>query len=242
MHRFFVPSNLLQTQEFALSPEISHQISRVLHLKPGSKVMLLDNTNFEYLCRLEEVSVPACKVHMISKNPCTAEPSTRLTLLIGITQREKFELILQKCTELGVSTFTPFISSRTLVQRTQDVDEKAARWMKIVQEAAEQSHRGMIPTLNRAQKLENALDALSGQKALKLVLWEDEVDQGIKSYLSGCEAKEVILLIGPEGGLSSDEVEHAKACGFAAVSLGKRILRMETAAMMAAGLAIYELG
>ncbi len=162
--------------------------------------------------------------------------------MIGMTQREKFELILQKCTEIGVSAISPFTSSRTLVQRPQDADEKAARWMKIIQEAAEQSHRGMLPMLHRTQKLETALNSLTDTKALKLVLWEEELEQEIKACLTSYTGREVILLIGPEGGLSPVEVEYAKACGFKAVSLGKRILRMETAAMIAAGLVIYELG
>lgn len=241
MHRFFIQSPLAQTPEIDLPLEVSHQISRVLHLKAGSEIMLLDNTNQQYLFRLEEVSGQACKASLISINPCEGEPATRVTLLIGMTQREKFELILQKCTEIGVSTFMPFISSRTLVQRTSDVDEKIPRWTKILHEAAEQSHRGIIPTLQTAQKLEAALHSLADHKALKLVLWEDEIDQKFKTALSGYSGKEIILLVGPEGGLSTTEVELAKACGFNAVSLGKRILRMETAAMIAAGLVLYEL-
>ncbi len=242
MHRFFISANLINTSEIAIPADVSQQICRVLRLKTGSEILLLDGLGYEYPARLCEVNEARCTATVQTKRPSLGEPDTQLTLLIGITQRDKFELILQKCTEIGVSEILPIITSRTLVQKVVDVEDKYPRWKKIMLEAAEQSHRGIIPQLSPALKYAEAISSIHNPKALKLVLWEDESETAIKPVLRDYRGKEVVLIIGPEGGLSAEEVDAAKTNGFQPVSLGKRILRMETAAMIAAGLVIYELG
>lgn len=242
MHRFFVPAELFLTSEISLPKDTSQQICRVLRLKSGSEIMLLDGQGFEYPARLSEVSESRCTAAVLSKQTAQGEPLTQITLLIGLTQREKFELILQKCTEIGVTTFVPMVTTRTLIQKTSDVEDKTPRWTKILQEAAEQSHRGRIPALLPALKYTDALTKSKTDDSLKLILWEDEANHSIKQQLREFKAKQVSLIIGPEGGLSAEEVELAKASGYIPVSLGKRILRMETAAIHTAGVVLYELG
>lgn len=242
MHRFFISDNLFQSSEIALPADISLQIYRVLRLKTGSEILLLDGLGFEYPARLCEVSETHCTAMVQTKQFSPGEPATHLTMLVGITQREKFELILQKCTEIGVSEIMPIITTRTLMQKTADVADKYPRWQKIIREAAEQSHRGKIPQLSPTLKFNEAISLVNSREALKLVLWEDESETAIKPVLRAYQGKEVVLIVGPEGGLSAEEIEAAKCHGFKPVSLGKRILRMETAAMIAAGLVIYELG
>jgi 16S rRNA (uracil1498-N3)-methyltransferase len=242
MHRFFIPANLFQTSEIALPADVSQQICRVLRLKTGSEILLLDGLGFEYPARLCEVNEAHCTATAQTKQPSLGEPATRLTLLVGITQRDKFELILQKCTEIGITEILPIITSRTLVQKMADVEDKYTRWKKIIREAAEQSHRGRIPLLSPTMKYAEAISSNHNPETLKLVLWEDESETAIKSVLREYGGREVVLIIGPEGGLSAEEVVAARHYGFQPVSLGKRILRMETAAMIAAGLVIYELG
>jgi len=242
MHRFFIPAELFQTSQITLPREISQQISRVLRLKTGSEILLLDDLGFEYPSRLSEVSESHCTASVLSKEASQGEPATRITLLIGLTQREKFELILQKCTEIGVMTFVPVITTRTLVQKISDVEDKYPRWKKIIQEAAEQSHRGRLPVLAPTLKYADALTQSKTHTSLKLILWEDESNLSIKEQLRVYKGNQVSLIIGPEGGLSSEEVELAKASGYIPVSLGKRILRMETAAIHTAGVVLYELG
>jgi 16S rRNA (uracil1498-N3)-methyltransferase len=242
MHRFFIPAESFQSSEITLPKEVTQQICRVLRLKIGSEIMLLDDLGFEHTAHLIEVNESHCTASILSKQPSLGEPATQITLLIGLTQREKFELILQKCTEIGVTTFMPIITTRTLIQKTSDVDDKAPRWKKIIQEAAEQSHRGHIPALSPALKYAEALAKPTTEDALKLILWEDEANLSIKQQLRAFKGKQVSLIIGPEGGLSAEEVELAKASGYIPVSLGKRILRMETAAIHAAGVVLYELG
>lgn len=242
MHRFFIPVELFKTSEINLPREISQQISRVLRLKTGTEILLLDDQGFEYPSSLAEVSESHCTASVLTKHLTQGEPVTQVTLMIGLTQREKFELILQKCTEIGVTTFIPMITTRTLIQKNGDVDEKYPRWKKIIQEAAEQSHRGRIPMLTPALKYADALAKSKTDDSLKLILWEDEANNSIKQQLRAFKGKQVNLIIGPEGGLSTEEVELAKENGFIPVSLGKRILRMETAAIHAAGVVFYELG
>lgn len=242
MHRFFIPVELFNTPEISLPREISQQIYRVLRLKTGSEILLLDDQGFEYPSCLSEVSELHCTASVVSKQPCQGEPITQITLMIGLTQREKFELILQKCTEIGVTAIIPVITARTLIQKISDVEDKTPRWKKIIQEAAEQSHRGRIPLLNPALKYADALAKWKADDSLKLILWEDEANLSIKQQLRTFKGKHVSLIIGPEGGLSAEEVELAKASGYVPVSLGKRILRMETAAIHAAGVVLYELG
>ncbi len=240
MHRFFLPDTILQPGEIGLPDSISRQINRVLRLKPGIQIVLLDNQGFEYPANLTEVNDTRCTASILRRQSAEGEPETRVTLLIGLTQREKFELILQKCTEIGVTTFQPFISSRTLIQKNKDVEDKYPRWNKILLEAAEQSHRGRIPQLLPTLPYQAAV-SIQAETSLKLLLWEEENQSQIKSALHGAHNMGISLIIGPEGGLSSDEAETAKKCGFVPVSLGKRILRMETAAILAAGLVNYEL-
>ncbi len=242
MHRFFVENEPVVQAVIPLPDNIAHQIARVLRLKPGEEIVLLDNHGFEYPAVLQQVDHQGCSILVIDKHLSESEPQTRLTLILGLTQREKLELILQKCTELGVSAILPVVTCRTLIQKPQDVEDKLLRWRKILTEAAEQSHRGRIPSLLPAMKYSDALAVAQPADALKLVLWEDESQTTLKTLLHGFKGREVVIIVGPEGGFSAEEVELARRNGYRSASLGKRILRMETAAMLASGLVIYELG
>ncbi|KAF0110196.1 MAG: 16S rRNA (uracil1498-N3)-methyltransferase [Chloroflexi bacterium] len=242
MHRFFLSADQFHLNEIAIPAELSRQMTRVLRLEIGSEVILLDDQGFEYIAALSEVNDRECKAVVRQQQPAQGEPETKLTLILGLTQREKFEWILQKCTEIGVTSFLPVTTSRSLIQKPEDVHEKYPRWKKIIIEAAEQSRRGRIPVLLPALSFIKALSIVQSNDALKLILWEDEVTTGIKYAVRNHQGKNVQLFVGPEGGFSKEEVDIAKQAGFISVSLGKRILRMETAAMMSSGLVIYELG
>ena len=243
MHRFFIPAELFSTPLITLPADLSRQISRVLRLKIGSEILLLDDRGLEYSAVLQVIDDQGCRVMVQSNRPAEGEPKTQLTLILGLTQREKFEMILQKCTEIGVSTILPVITSRTLIQKTQEVADKQQRWTKILCEAAEQSHRGRIPCLSPIMKYADAVSSFQNNSdVLQVVMWEDEHETGIKPILRNFKGHKVVLIVGPEGGLTSNEVDLAKTCGFLPVSLGKRILRMETAAMVASGIVFYELG
>ncbi len=241
MNRFFLPPDLFSQEMIQFPDEISSQISRVLRLRVGERAVVLDNRGNEALVELEEVSAHGTTGRVIQRYKAEGEAALQLTLVICLTQREKFEWILQKGTELGVSIFKPVISSRSLVQKEEEIAGKLDRWQRILKEAAEQSGRGKIPRLEPARKLEETIRGV--EDSVKLVLWEEEKQSSLKQVLQNKDqVRNITLLIGPEGGLSGQEVDQAMKQGFIPVSLGKRILRMETAAITAAALVMYELG
>ena len=247
MHRFFLPPELFNSEIICLSAEISHQITRVLRLKPGQDIILLDNQGFEYGATLITIDNGTVFAKILSKNPVSSESSVKTTLFLALTQREKFEWSLQKCTELGASAFVPVITSRTLVQERQYSERKIIRWQHIIREAAEQSRRGRLPEISHPLTLEKIINSAIGNHDLLLIPWEEEHSMSLKKVLFSKEVYTKVgvsigILIGPEGGFSAKEVDKAAERGFIPISLGKRILRMETAAMATLTMVLYELG
>ncbi len=239
MHRFFVQPESVQAGEIHFSPETSRQISHVLRLRAGSRVMVLDNTGFEMLTDLVEVNDGECVGRIVQKDQCKTEPQTKLLMILSLTQREKFEWMLQKCTEVGASAFLPMITSRSLSQKKSDVSSKYARWHTILKEAAEQSGRGIIPELKEAEKFNDVLKNIPAEYSLCLMAWESEHQKKLDDLLREHRAEKIAVMIGPEGGFAEEEVKQAAGAGFQPVTLGKRILRMETAAVVAAALVLH---
>lgn len=242
MHRFFVPPASITNDQVTFPQEISRQMNLVLRLKPGASVIALDGLGNEYTVLMQDVNSANAVGSVTGSGFTSAEPKTHLTLLLCLTQREKFEWILQKCTEVGVSAIIPVISSRSLVQSSRDVESKSERWQRILREAAEQSHRGKVPVLKAPMKFNDSLRLEEISHDLCLIPWEEEKADGIREALQRDTVSNVTLLIGPEGGFSADEVSAAIKSGFLPVSLGPRILRMETAAVTAAAIVLYQRG
>lgn len=240
MHRFFIPPENIHTDQIEFKGKCAHQIARVLRLKEGDECIALDNLGNEVAGRLEQVSPETCLARVIEKRRAD-EPRVRLLMLLSLTQREKFEWMLQKCTEIGAAGFLPVISQRSLVQGKTETLAKYERWQMILKEAAEQSGRGMIPQLLPPANLKEAVMSTRDEYALRLIPWEDEKQTGIKTMLREGNPAQVAVLIGPEGGFSAEEVETATDAGFLRVTLGRRILRMETAAVVSAALIFHEL-
>jgi 16S rRNA (uracil1498-N3)-methyltransferase len=243
MHRFFVSPDCINADQVNFQKDTSHQINRVLRLAKGETVIVLDNQDHEFVVRLDQVEGEHVSGVITSQQGASGEPTVFLTLFLCLTQREKFEWALQKCTEVGVSAFYPVISSRSLVQDRQNTDRKTVRWEKILREASEQCGRGRIPTLGRVMSLSEAFNSPQASHDTCLVAWEQEHSLTLRQALSkrtGNAKPGVSILVGPEGGLSSAEVALARQCGWLPVSLGERILRMETAAVVACVLALHE--
>jgi len=230
-------------------PDSARQIQRVLRLSSGERVTVLDNLGNEYGVVLEQVSTKVVTGKIISRAATTAEPVLRLTMLLSLTQREKFEWMLQKCTELGAVGFIPVITSRCLVQTKEDNVRKHQRWEAILREAAEQSQRGIIPRLFPVHTIEQVcamINQPSGSSPREaFILSEHEQQNSLWTSLNQFKlsaVKEIYLLIGPEGGFTPQEIQDSVKAGFKPISLGSRILRMETAAMTIAALFLYEAG
>jgi 16S rRNA (uracil1498-N3)-methyltransferase len=245
MHRFFLPPSSIQSQAVTFPADTAHQVLSVLRLKPGQRVTVLDNLGSQFEVELSQVERGEVTGTVISVQPAAGEPRLHLAMYLCLSQREKFEWMLQKCTEVGAAEFIPVISSRTLVQDREEKQDRAARKQerleRILREAAEQSHRGRIPSLSPALRFDAAL-ADARRHPLRLIPWEQEAALSLRDALhSAPPPSSAAVLIGPEGGFSESEVSAARAVGFLPVTLGPRILRMETAAIVSAALLLHEL-
>jgi 16S rRNA (uracil1498-N3)-methyltransferase len=240
MNRFFVDPALLEKPEIVLDGEVAHQLSRVLRLTPGKRIMLLDNQGSQYEVEISDLrrqgKTETVAVRLIEKRPAEGEPAVHLTLYQGLLKGEKFEYVLQKGTEIGVNRFVPLNTERAIGQAV-----KGERWRKIVQEAAEQSRRGRVPELApNALSFAAALQEIKTSGVTGLMAWEEETARTLRVLTPG--VKNIALLVGPEGGFSVQEAEQATDAGVLPVTLGKRILRAETAGVVAAALVLYQLG
>lgn len=241
-HRFFIPPGNFKEGWVSFPVDLQAQVSRVLRLKAEDEVEILDNLGKVFRVQLERDPAGEWLGKIITARIIDTEPRVRLTLYFGLTQRDKVELILQKGTEVGVAAFQPFISRRTLAQQPDSADKHRARWESILREAAEQSGRGRIPTLGSPVKLKDAIRDAVGVYDLTIAAWEDEEMQDLKTALGAQKLSSTGLFCGPEGGFDRSEIDLMRIAGMKFFSLGKRILRMETAAILAPALALYELG
>lgn len=244
MHHFFINPEHIQKPVVNFSSEISHQIRHVLRLTAGDRVGVLDNSGTLYTVVLNSfMSDQRLTGKIVSEQALLTEPEVKLGLFFALSNREKVEWILQKATEIGVASFYPYVSSRALVTSLSLTEKKQARWEKIIQEAAEQSGRGKLPVLNPPGLWLDCLDKASSTYALGLIAWEG-VGAGryaLAEKIAAFKGKSIALFVGPEGGLSEDEVSAAIEAGCQVVSLGTRTLRMETAALVFPALVLYQL-
>lgn len=253
MHRFFIepreqPSAAQPGSTLVLPERLAHQVHTVLHLAPGEQLVLLDNSGSELLCTILKSERKRVEVQVQEQRPGKPESSVHIVLCQGLLKSARFEWILEKGTELGVSTFAPILCRRSASGLEDAGPAKLQRWQRIIQEATEQCGRARLPTLLPIRPLPEALKTLSPD-ALALMPWEEEqslslhtVLQEVRSHLQPSTGQlTVIVFIGPEGGLQSDEVQLAQHHGVHAVTLGPRILRAETAALASVANVMYEL-
>lgn len=246
MHRFFLPPEAIH-QDRVLFPEtVFRQLHHVLRIKPGEQIIVLDNLGSQFQVQMEVITPQEISGLILGKSAADGEPSIYLRLFFSITQREKVEWILQKCTEIGVTAFFPFVSTYSLAREKGMDVSRLRRWEKIIQEAAEQCSRGRLPVLNGVATLHEVVAKVSHRREFNLLAWESEKDLHLHSLMSELlpklePGKTVNIFIGPEGGFAEGEVEMMKKAGFTSFSLGKRIYRVETAAMAACLLVLYDL-
>ena len=232
IHRFFVDSITSKGKNIFFHGDTAKQITKVLRLKEGNQVIALDNKGNEYIVRLDMFISGQVAGTILKKQKNIAEPKTFITLYQALTSRDKFEMILQKCTEIGVSKFVPVETKRSLLKVKDIKKDRLERFQKIIKEAAEQCERGKIPQILPAVKFEEAIIESTAQ-GLALCAWEDEKINDLNNILtSGSKHKNIAIFIGPEGGFEENEIKMAKKAGIIVVSLGPRILRTETTAIV----------
>ncbi|MHB9033649.1 MAG: 16S rRNA (uracil(1498)-N(3))-methyltransferase [Anaerolineae bacterium] len=232
MQRFFVDPHLLQNSEFELPRPIANQLVRVLRSQPGERISLLDDSGWEYVAAIKEISQSQVRAYIIDKVHPEREPDIRITLYQALVRESKFDWILQKGTELGVSSFIPIITERSL---TSAPVNKYPRWRRIIVEAAEQSGRTRLPKLEPALTLKQACQLNDSVRFMAAI----GSGLSLRQLLPQARPLELHLFIGPEGGFSTDEQLYAKSQGIQLVELGKRILRTETAGPVASALILY---
>lgn len=210
-------------------------------MRAGEKIGVLDNRGWLYEVVLTSVQRKRVVGEIVGKTAVLTEPTTQLTLFQSVLKRDKFELVLQKGTEIGVSRFVPVVTERSQAQSVKD--NKYERWQRILTEAAEQSERGKVPKLETAVSFTDALQ-MAQTYDLALIAGAREKEGHLKPILLPLKqnpSSTIAVFIGPEGGFSAAELDAAQANNIMPITLGPRILRTETAAIVATSLILYEI-
>ena len=244
MPKFFVPrENIKEDIIIIEGGDVAH-ISKVLRMETGDALTLCDGRGIDYDAVISEISQKQIVCGIKSRSRSRTEPDLEVTLVQGIPKASKMDYIIQKTTELGISRIIPCTLSRCVVRlENQKAEEKKVeRWRKISEEAAKQSGRGVIPEVCMPQNLDGAIEALKDFDIV-FVPYECEEQNSIKSVLTSCKApKKAGFIIGPEGGFDISEIEKIRNAGIKTVTLGKRILRTETAGEAVLAMIMYEIG
>ncbi len=248
-HRFFITPNQINWQEKKASiseQDQTHKISHVLRLRENDQIVLLDGTGLVYNAQIVSFFSRAVQCRLLSRRSTNTEPELKITIAQGLLKGPKFDYVLQKCTETGVSEFIPVATERTIIRINEDdvsrdVDRRIDRYQKIIQDAAEQSERGSVPPVKNVMTLDELCKMNLSTYDLKLICAERSQTNGIKEVLNSIQSKvqKVILLIGPEGGFAENEIKQVLSAGFTSVSLGKRIYRSETVGMLLSGILFF---
>jgi 16S rRNA (uracil1498-N3)-methyltransferase len=235
INRFFVPPQLLFGRIARLNdPDLVKQIGKVLRLAPGEEIVLLDGDGFEYIAKILKVLKNEVQVEIMKRQANTNEPDLKITLYQALIKKDNFEWVLQKCAEIGVSAFVPILS-----ERSEKKGLNMARAGKVLKEAAEQSGRGIIPSLADPIEYPLALSRAAAGETPNIILHPD--GEAIGSYSKSGKLLALNIFIGPEGGFSQEELDLGrefmkKGRPIDIVSLGKLVLRSETAGVVAAGI------
>lgn len=247
MHRFFVADNQISGEQIRFSKTELHHIEKVLRLMPDDEVIIFDGRGKEYLVMLQPTTEGELGGIILQQTVTDREPVLKINLVQGIAKGEKMDLIIQKAVELGVSRITPVLTDRTIVKLAgEKAEKKLQRWQSIAREACKQCRRNQIPEIAPVSNLSDYLNTFNTGE-LGIMLYETEPRQPLRAVCNNLKDKipapaDLDLLVGPEGGFSPPEAELAQRNGFILTGLGPRILRTETAALVASSILFYEYG
>jgi len=243
MDRFFVEKkNInLENNTCIIEGEDVKHISKVLRCKIGEEIEVCDKDNSEYICEITNISKDLVELNILNKVDVKREADIRVKLYQGLPKGPKMEMILQKLTEVGVCEIV-LVQTKRSVSKVDDKkeDKKIERWERIIYEAAKQSKRGKIPTLRGVLTFKEALADMK-ENDFNIAPYENERTKSIKQAIKGVNINNVGIFVGPEGGFEESEIEAIESIGGKSVSLGPRILRTETASLVASSIVLYEL-
>ncbi|MGZ9584998.1 RsmE family RNA methyltransferase [Paenibacillus marinisediminis] len=250
MQKYFVAPEQFGEHGIEITGQDAHHLKNVMRAKPGEKFLVSDGETREALVELDSFEDQMVKARIVEIKAWDREPAYHVVIAQSLPKGDKMELIIQKCTEIGAAGFIPFISERTVVQYDAKKEAKRIeRWSKIAKEAAEQSHRNRVPVIDACMSWKQLLQE-TAQFDLVLFCYEDERGTMLRDVAAPfvaerkAEARDcrVLIVVGPEGGFAPREVEEITAAGAICVGLGRRILRAETAGMLALACLLYESG
>lgn len=246
MQRYFLRNDQITNGKVTIDGDDAHHISKVMRMETGSSIICCNESGQCARCEItgfHDQTVSAEVKEWIGENP---ELPVFVTIAQGLPKGEKLELIVQKGTELGAASFLPFAASRSVVKwDDKKGTKKVLRLQKIAKEAAEQSHRSVIPKVESVISFQQLIDR-SARYNIKLVAFEEEAKAGEIYHLAQAlqtvqEGQSILAVVGPEGGLSDEEASLLKQAGFILCGLGPRILRTETAPLYLLSAVSYHL-
>ena len=232
MYHFFVSEEQINGENAYIEGSDVNHIANVLRMKPGEELLISVKGDWDYLCKIVDIETDRVNLKVLESMEQRELP-VNITLLQGIPKSDKLEMIIQKAVELGVSEIIPVKTKRVVVKIDEKkVDTKVNRWNAIAESAAKQSKRSIVPKVYEPMSIDNALEIVK-DFGVKLIPYEnaDGIDKTRKILDSMDKTKNIAVFIGPEGGFEESEVDRIKNFGFEVITLGKRILRTETAGL-----------
>lgn len=248
MPKFFIETNQINEDLIYLQGEDVNHIANVLRKKTGENINICNNdTSENFLCRIENIEKEKIICKILEKLEAKSEANIQITIFQGLPKADKLELIIQKCVELGVKEITPINMERCIVKLDNKSEiKKIERWQKIAEVAAKQSGRDSITEINAVENLKSVCNLIQ-KYDIVLVAYEEEKENSLKYEIEKMKLLnkknlKIGIVIGPEGGISPQEIDSLKKFGAKIVTLGNRILRTETVALVVASILQYELG
>ena len=239
MSKFFIPRENISSGKLIIDGEDVKHITKVLRMGTGDMIICCDGMGNDYTAKISAVS-SQIECEIISTKKAETEANIRVILIQGIPKSAKMDYIIQKTTELGICEIYPCDMNRCVSKP--EGGKKTERWQKIAREAAKQSGRGVVPKVHNTINLDGAMEILKSAD-LSFIPYECAENNYLRPLLQSAKSPETIaFMIGPEGGFDKDEIDKLTTEGIPAVSLGKRILRTETAGEAVLAMVMYELG
>lgn len=243
MDRFFVEKKNvnLENNTCIIEGEDVKHISKVLRCRVGEELEICDNDNNEYICEITNIDKSQVNLNVLKRVDIKRESDLKIKVYQGLPKGPKMEMILQKLTEVGVDEIILVQTKRTVVKvDDKKEDKKIERWERIIYEAAKQSKRGKIPKLRGVLSFKEALADMK-ENDFNIAPYENEKTKTIKQAIKGKYINNIGIFVGPEGGFEDTEINAIEEIGGQSVSLGPRILRTETASLVASSIVLYEL-
>lgn len=244
MHRFFVEEPAMGVNSITITGGDVNHIKNVLRMSVGDKICVINGqNNKEYYCEITALGSDTVDTRICEIRESDQELANEIVLFQGLPKSDKMELIIQKAVELGVHTIVPVSTDRTVVKLDAKKEaNKRKRWMSISESAAKQSGRLRIPEVTQVVSFREALE-MAGKMDVRLIPYElAEGMEKTREIMSGIQpGQSVAVFIGPEGGFESSEIEKAREIGIQSITLGKRILRTETAGLVTLAMLVYNL-